>query len=178
MLKLKTITDAQKKQVEDRVRECFNKFFPGYNFSCYIYYRNDLGAVAGYAYSDDRHIELNETLLVENFEDFLATTIPHEVAHLLTKQFYPDAKQAHGKEFREVCKKLGFPEAGKTYHSYDLSSVVEKKQKTLYVYECIHGCMTFKLSSVIHKRISQEGQIRCCGECRTVLQYTHQTVTY
>ena len=176
MLNLKTITEAQKKLVDARVRECFNKFFPGYNFSCRIVYRNDLGRAAGYAYTDDRYIELNETLLAENFEEFLVTTIPHEVAHLLTKQFHPNAKQGHGPEFRKVCEEIGYPEAGRTHHSYDLSSVVEKKTKTLYVYECIHGCYSYKFSALIHKRISTEGQIRGCGECRNVLKYTHETV--
>lgn len=177
MLNLKTITEAQKKLVDARVRECFNKFLPGYNFSCLIIYRNDMANVAGYAVTSSRHIELNETLLAENFDDFLIRTIPHEVAHLLVNQFYPNAKQAHGKEFRQVCKELGYPDAGKTYHEYDVSSVVKKKNTTLYVYECIHGCRLYQLSKLIHKRIQEKGQKRGCGECRTVLKYTHQTVT-
>lgn len=177
MLNLKTITEAQKKLVDARVRECFNKFFPGYNFSCYIVYRNDMGRTAGIADLIANRIELNETLLAENFDEFMVTTIPHEVAHLLTRQFYPEAKQAHGPEFRKVCDRLGYPDAGKTYAKYDITSVISKKPTTLYVYECMHGCMTFKLSALIHKRISTEGQIRGCGECKTVLKYTHETVT-
>jgi SprT protein len=177
MLNLKNITEAQKKQVEDRVIECFDKFFPGLNYSCHIEYRNDLGRAAGYADPTISTIQLNETLLAENFEQFLIATIPHEVAHILRAHLYPEAKQDHGKEFRKICMQMGYPEAAKTYNRYDTSSVVAKKPQTLYVYECIHGCMPYKLSKLLHNKI-EKGVVRGCGECRTMLQYTHQTVTY
>jgi SprT protein len=176
MLKIKHITEAQKKLVESRVRECFDKFFPGLSFSCPIYYRSDMRRVAGIADCDVRHIELNETLLSENFDKFMVTTIPHEVAHLITREFYPNAKQNHGPEFRQVCVDIGYPDAGRTYADYNVESVYAPKPSTKHVYECVHGCHTYKLSKLIHNKI-QNGQVRRCGECKTVIKYTHETIT-
>ncbi len=80
-------------------------------------------------------IRLNLTFLVENEEKFLATTVPHEVAHLVAHYVY-DSKpmngkkvRPHGKEWKEVMGVLGLEP--KVTHSYDITSldIVKKPRK-------------------------------------------------
>ena len=73
-------------------------------------------------------IRLNLILMVENEEKFLATTVPHEAAHLIARRMY-HAKLAaegkkmrpHGKEWKEVMEL--FKVAAKVTHSYDCTSI-------------------------------------------------------
>lgn len=72
-------------------------------------------------------IRYNLTFLVENEKEFLATTVPHEVAHLVAHHVY-DSKpmngkkvRPHGKEWIEVMGVLGVEPRVK--HTYDLTSL-------------------------------------------------------
>jgi len=78
-------------------------------------------------------IRLNLTFLVENEKDFLASTVPHEVAHLVAHHVY-DSKpmngkkvKPHGKEWAEVMGVLDLQP--KTKHTYDLTSLDLHKKK-------------------------------------------------
>src|SRR5205809_286196 len=64
------------------------------------------GRRAGCAYSHLNHIELNAQLFAENVDGFIRRTIPHEVAHLITRALFPMAKRSHGKEWQGVMHKL------------------------------------------------------------------------
>lgn len=46
-------------------------------------------------------------LTPKNLEIYVSEVIPHEVAHLVSDFVYPNAKYAHGKEWKEVCTELG-----------------------------------------------------------------------
>lgn len=81
----------------------------------------------GEAWIKANRIRYNLTFLVENEEEFLATTVPHEVAHIVAHAVY-DRKpmngkkvRPHGKEWQEVMGVLGTPVRVK--HSYDLTSL-------------------------------------------------------
>jgi len=81
----------------------------------------------GEAWVNTNRIRLNLTFLVENDEVFLASTVPHEVAHLVSHAVY-DSKplngkkvKPHGKEWKEVMAVLSLPP--KTKHTYDLTSL-------------------------------------------------------
>lgn len=53
-------------------------------------------------------VQLNRSMVTEaNEETFVKEIIPHEVAHLLTNFLYPRVKQAHGPEWKSVCRALG-----------------------------------------------------------------------
>lgn len=87
----------------------------------------------GEAWMKRNLIRLNLTFLVENEKDFLASTVPHEVAHLVAHHVY-DSKpmngkkvKPHGKEWREAMEVLGLPP--KTKHTYDLTSLDLHKRK-------------------------------------------------
>lgn len=91
------------------------------------------GAVAGRAFYESHRVEFNEVLAKENTESFI-NTVAHEIAHLVTRANFPNAKQAHGPEFKHVMRTLGYDHS--TYHSYDTSSVKRKVTKTRYIYTC------------------------------------------
>jgi predicted SprT family Zn-dependent metalloprotease len=81
----------------------------------------------GEAWHQQNLIRLNLTFLVENEEDFLEQTVPHEVAHLVAHAVY-DSKpmngkkvRPHGPEWKEVCGVLGIKPRVK--HTYNLTSL-------------------------------------------------------
>lgn len=79
-------------------------------------------------------IRLNLILMVENEEKFLATTVPHEVAHLVARRVYhvklaAEGKKMrpHGKEWKEVMELFKIP--AKTHHTYDCTSIERPKRR-------------------------------------------------
>lgn len=79
-------------------------------------------------------IRLNLILMVENEEHFLATTVAHEVAHLVARRVYHNKLAAegkkmrpHGKEWKEVMHLFELPP--KVTHSYDCSSIQRPKRR-------------------------------------------------
>lgn len=81
----------------------------------------------GEAWIKANRIRYNLTFLVENEKEFLATTVPHEVAHIVAHAVY-DRKpmngkkvRPHGKEWKEVMGVLGVEPRVK--HSYDITSL-------------------------------------------------------
>lgn len=132
--------------------------------------RSDIGKTAGYAYQAECRIELNTQLLIDNFDEFMETTIPHEVAHIIQAHKFPRAKQAHGPEFRLICMQIGFPKAGRTHHNFDLSGVVTVKEKKRFQYAC--ACTpNYFFSTRLHNAM-ERGEKRGCGTCHTVVNYT------
>lgn len=120
----------------------------------------DMGRVAGKAFFQLNKVKFSPTLFAENVETFLARTVPHEAAHLITWTVYPNARQHHGPEWRSVMSKLGVTDIGRC-HSYDVSSVANVRPRP-FAYKC--GCNVYKLTSNIHNKIVK-GQRRVCGRC-------------
>ena len=123
------------------------------------------GAVAGKAYYSAHKVEYNEILAKENGKDFM-TTVVHEIAHLVTYKVFPNAKQAHGPEFKHVMKSLGHDP--RTYHSYDTSSVKRKVTKTRYIYTCSCENKTHELTRQKHEK----AEILICRICKFKIQFT------
>lgn len=118
-------------------------------------------SVAGKAWYRDHRVEFNEILALENTETF-DTTIAHELAHLITDQLYPQAKQHHGPEFRHVMNTLGYD--ARTYHTYDVSSVATRRVKTRYLYLCSSCGSILEIAGPTHKKITAGISYICkCG---------------
>lgn len=72
-------------------------------------------------------ISLNEILFYRNYEDFIHVIVPHEVAHVMTcltggferEDDETSSQAAHGKEWLQIMKEIGFPEPEK-YVTHDL----------------------------------------------------------
>lgn len=113
---------------------------------------------AGQAFPHKNLIKFNPILLSENVDSFIERTVPHEVAHLLTKLLYPLAKQHHGPEWRYVMQMLGIQGDNLTRcHDYDVTNT--RKNKKSYEYVC--DCSTFKLSLTRHRRIQHNTRYFC-----------------
>ena len=83
-------------------------------------------------------ISLNEILFLRNYEDFIHIIIPHEVAHVMVclsggyewnEKDESHHRAAHGEEWFQVMKELGFPEPQK-YVTHDLDMLPVYLYKT------------------------------------------------
>ena len=122
------------------------------------------GKTAGQAYYRQNHVRLNAVLLVENFDDFLSDTIPHEVAHLVARAKHGNGIASHGIEWQRVMRAFGLePER---CHSYDTGN--SAVGTALYKHRC--ACNTFTLSPRKHNS-AMRGNLTC-KTCKHRLQFT------
>ena len=135
---LKLLTPELKKKVEDKMRECYKLAQKKYKVEFpFPEVRYDIkNWTGGLAYRNRLLIRFNLILLVENEEHYLASTVPHEVAHMIVNHLFekeifklPAGKKRrmpHGTQWKEVMGVLGV--VPKVTHSYDCSSI-EKAAK-------------------------------------------------
>ena len=117
------------------------------------------------AFRRTRHrLRFNPYLLARHFDESLATTIPHEVAHYAVAMRYRGRRvKPHGREWREAMALLGAP-AGVT-HALDVSDIPRKRQRQ-WAYRCT--CAEHRLSTTRHNRVLQ-GARYYCRRCRDLL---------
>ncbi|MGB5562937.1 MAG: SprT-like domain-containing protein [Sedimenticolaceae bacterium] len=97
--------------------------------------------------------------------DFLATTVTHEVAHLVTAACHGRTRP-HGPEWRAVMAYLGIPDAGRC-HNYRLDDTAVKRQRR-WAYRC--DCSNHELSTTRHKRTCSGATRYHCRRCHAVLR--------
>lgn len=114
-------------------------------------------------------IRFNALLLIENREDFLKRTVPHEVAHVIARNIFGKKIKPHGVEWKQVMKLFG-AEASRC-HSYDVSRSTRRTLKR-FSYHC--ECRTHELSSIRHNRVLQ-GQRYHCVKCSRPLRQSNDT---
>jgi predicted SprT family Zn-dependent metalloprotease len=129
--------------------------------------------VAGRAHLKEWRISLNSGFVNEShlWDD----TIGHEIAHLVTKQIYPNYIQHHGPEWKAVMRRLGL-EAKRCHNMQRLGKS--------FSYKCPTCAQIFSVSPIIHKKIGS-GRLRYCRKpfCRInhkpiILSDIQQTSTY
>jgi SprT protein len=109
-------------------------------------------------------IRYNPQLLAENEEQFLARTVPHEVAHLVVRELFGAAARPHGQEWRAVMGLFGADPS--RCHDYDVSRS-QTRRLPRFVYHC--GCRRHELTSIRHRRVLN-GQSYLCRACKQPLQ--------
>lgn len=121
-------------------------------------------------------IKLNSTLMLENKEEFIENTIPHEFCHYVTflkklQDKNPDKKYSvHGPVWKQMMRDLGLePDR---CHQYDVESVKKKVKRHIYTCACDKE---MKISSVVHNRIRQ-GRKYICKTCKQTIQDGGSTV--
>lgn len=119
------------------------------------------GTRAGCASADGR-IRLNPVLLRENPADFLAQTLPHEVAHWVVFRWRPSATP-HGAEWRQVMSWLDAP--ARRCHGFDVDRA---RIRTLRRHPYACACRAHEVSAILHRRI-QNGAVYRCRACGSVL---------
>lgn len=129
MSKTTLLSPELRKKVEDAVMASFETCEKHYKQTFTLpEIRFDIrNTNGGEAWIKRNLIRLNLTFLVENEAEFLGTTVPHEVAHLVAHHVY-DSKpingkkvRPHGKEWKEVMGVLKLEP--KRTHSYDITSL-------------------------------------------------------
>ena len=104
-----TLPILESKPVASPVLECVNK---GCN-SAGLYYPARKLVVIDLAYIPDNMAIAGK--IGYDVEEIIA----HEIAHHITHALYPLAKQAHGPQFKDVLRSIGY--SGDTYHKMNPS---------------------------------------------------------
>ena len=109
-------------------------------------------------------LRFNPYLLAKHFDESLATTVPHEVAHYAVAVRYRGNRVSpHGSEWREAMAMLGAP--AEVTHALDVSDIPKRRQRQ-WTYRCT--CAEHRLSTTRHKRVLQ-GARYYCRRCRNLL---------
>lgn len=151
------------RRVEDKVIETIllaqEKFqrnweLPGISFDLIS------NTIGGQADLQNWVIKINPKFLAHCSDDSIQTTIPHEIAHLITYKLFPNSKQFHGPDWKSVMTKLGL------LPTRCHNMLIPELRPHTYI--C--NCQKWFISNLIHKRMSA-GQCRRCPKCRGNLVY-------
>lgn len=134
-----------KKKVEDKLRAGIAIAEAKYNtkivFPSVVYTKR--GSTAGTADYGKWQLNFNPVLLVENGDAFIDRTVPHELAHLIVHQVFPQAyertfrgqkRDVHGRYWQNVMHVLGADAT--RCHSFDVTNATNRRR---YTYVC-SGC--------------------------------------
>ncbi len=129
------------------------------------------GRCAGQARIDAQgglQLRINLQLLAENLDDYLRTTIPHEVAHLTVNWKYRRhfrRPRPHGPEWQAVmCDCFGLePNRCHRYQTTPARLVPRN-----YLYRC--DCREHRLTRIMHNKIGK-ASAAACKVCKTSLRY-------
>lgn len=141
------------------------------------------GSTAGVAYYTKWEINFNGPLMMLHLEDFIARTVPHELAHLIVARIYPEThtdrgytitrrgmrrgkRESHGPRFREVMAVLGCDDDSRC-HSYDTS--LTSKRKPHYKYQCQRCHQEFELGPKRHAKLRVNASAYTC-KCHGALK--------
>lgn len=112
------------------------------------------------------NLEMCELNGWESFRD----TVPHEVAHHVCGNLYPNAKP-HGREWKSIMFKLGY----RPDRTHSMKAKSTKSNTKQYLYTC-HCGKKHKLSELLHKRVQSgifKGRkyYRSCTSCKEKLRF-------
>lgn len=121
------ISKELKHKVEQKIKECLKIAEEHYGFPFEypkVKFKN-LGPTGGlFTYDDNGNalIELNSFCLFDEENDFIATTVPHEVAHLVSHELSQYCA-AHGRKWTEVMKLFNVPPD--IFHTHDTTKALK-----------------------------------------------------
>jgi len=125
------------------------------------------GSAAGqYRGGQQPCIRYNPLIAAQAFADFIARTVPHEVAHYVVDNLFAGKRvKPHGIEWQSLMQAFGLEPS--VCHRYDLTEVPVRKQRR-YAYLC--DCRQHQLSATRHNRIQRRGTNYLCSQCGTELK--------
>lgn len=132
---------------------------------------------AQYSRSGDHKLRFNRKILMENSEEFLNDTVPHEFAHLVTYALYGTDRdhkgrrkiKPHGDEWKRVMRLLGYKPS--RCHNFKVEKARTVRRK--YEYSC--GCQVHKLTAVRHNKIKSGRSHYLCNRCGKKLERVRNT---
>ncbi|MGD8266124.1 MAG: SprT-like domain-containing protein [Chromatiales bacterium] len=167
------LDERQKKQVLAEVRHCIEK--ANRALGCNLSQpdiRFDLrGRAAGQFCLRQECLQLrfNSALFARYFEENLAQTVPHEVAHYLVYALYMRAGRKrvkpHGPEWQSMMRLLDA--APVTRHNFSLDGLPVRREQR-FAWRC--DCRSHSIAKRTHLRMLR-GEQRICITCGTLLQY-------
>jgi SprT protein len=106
-------------------------------------------------------IRYNARLLERHPEDFLHTTVAHEVAHYAAYARYGRNIRPHGPQWQDIMRALGADPS--RCHDYDTEGLDARRLRR-HVYHC--ACGEHLLTSIRHNRVRRGTRYFCrrCGE--------------
>lgn len=128
----------------------------------------DLKGRAAGMYKTSRHtrqIRFNPYLFAKYFQDNLANTVPHEVAHYVTDILYGLKRiRPHGKEWQAIMDLFGV--TPQTTHVYNLEGIPQRSQQR-FTYQC--NCQSYQLTTRRHNLIHNGERRYFCRSCKSTL---------
>jgi SprT protein len=113
-----------------------------------------------------RWIRYNPYIFAKYFDDNLAQTVPHEVAHYAIECVYGHRNvRPHGKEWRGLMQAMGIANAARTCE-YDLMGIPRRRQN-YHSYAC--ACSSYQLTRRRHNKINRHGARYYCRQCQQLL---------
>lgn len=106
-------------------------------------------------------IRYNPALLARHEADFLAQTVPHEVAHYLAFLRFGRRIRPHGPEWQQLMRDLGADP--RRCHEFDVSGLTARRMRR-HPYHC--RCGEHALTSIRHHRVLRGASYVCraCGQ--------------
>ena len=135
------VTPELKQRINDKLKLVIARVEQKYNitvpFPTVVYALR--GTTAGTANYATWTVDLNAGLLLQNVDEFIERTVPHEMAHLACHKIYPEShireyigggrfskRSPHGPKWQEIMRVMGVSDITRT-HSYDVSTVKQVK---------------------------------------------------
>jgi predicted SprT family Zn-dependent metalloprotease len=161
-----------KKQVDARIAQDIAKIKARYGVTLptpTITY--DLrGRTAGQAWCGLNLIKINAVLLVENVDEMLSRTVPHELAHIATAVIYPEAmkrgfaskRRPHGAEWQSIMHALG-ADASRCHTMDTSNSAVKRTNRAYFQVKCVECSHTYNMGPVKAQRFQANPSSSWCG---------------
>ncbi len=114
-----------------------------------------------------RWIRYNPYIFARYFDEGLAETVPHEVAHYATDVLHGLGNiRPHGVEWQALMRALGA--TPRATARYDLTGIPVRRQRR-FSYRC--NCNTHRLSTRRHNRICRGHAAYVCRRCQAPLVF-------
>lgn len=134
---------------------------------------NEKTTTGGYCSWREKTLMFNPILAMENEDDFITQTVPHEVAHWIDQAVYGISYKRtnrgkvrwilHGPNWKYIMERVYKIPADVT-HSYDVTNTRGRVVARDFIYTC--PCNTkFEITTSIHNKM-RKGQVRICGKCK------------
>lgn len=117
-----------------------------------------------------KYIRYNPWLFAKYYENSLADTIPHEVAHYVSDELYGLRNiRPHGLEWKSIMQLFGLN--AKATGNYDLSGIPTRQHKRIN-YHC--ACDTYQFTTKRHNQVLRGTANYACRKCGEILVMTEQ----
>lgn len=119
--------------------------------------------------NNSRAIRYNPYIFAKYYDDNIANTVPHEVAHYVVDMLFGTRKvKPHGVEWQKVMLSLGA--TPNVTGNYDLSGIPVRRQRR-HTYRC--GCSIHQISTVRHNKIQLGKAHYFCRKCSSPIMSAH-----